>query len=172
VTGHALYARLAAIAPSMPTMREQAQALGLSVKQVKFARYRARLAGFELADVDAEYSSSSPRLSRVEREMAGPGCGRCGLRGAHVCTSLEDYISARPGDGRTLPATPLEDDFPSRNGTTESVSAAATRHRLTPYHLTKLLRTAKVYRQPGRYWRVERSIIDRVVREARAKRLA
>jgi len=39
VTGHALYARLAAISPSMPTMREQAEALGLTIEQLKFVRY-------------------------------------------------------------------------------------------------------------------------------------
>ena len=82
---HALFARLAEVSKTARTMKEQAKALGVPAKNVKFIRYHARKAGFNL---DAETSMS---LDAVAMEMAKAGrCRRCSLRGPHLCTTAEN----------------------------------------------------------------------------------
>lgn len=112
--GHALYARLGAVGRGLPTGWQQARALGISVKQLKYVRYRARLAGFDVGELEPDYSARAPRLAEVDREMAGAGCPVCKLRGPHVCLPETarllmtnrngGFVSflGKPG-GRTLP---------------------------------------------------------------------
>ena len=90
--GHQLYARLGAIGHTLPTAREQAAALGVDLKQLKFIRYRARKAGFDVGEMEADYGAKTARLAQFDAEMGEPGCGRCGLRGPHGCTSIEQFV--------------------------------------------------------------------------------
>lgn len=87
---HALFARLVEVSRTARTAAEQAAALGVPVKNVKFIRYHARQAGFNL---DAP---TSTRLDAIAAEMKGPGCSRCSLRGPHLCVTVESVADFGP----------------------------------------------------------------------------
>ena len=88
---HALFSRLAEVSKTARTPKEQAEALGVPAKNIKFIRYHARKAGFNL---DAETSRT---LDSVAMEMAKAGkCRRCSLRGPHLCTTAENMADFGP----------------------------------------------------------------------------
>ena len=127
--------------------------------------------GFRLPDVEADYSAKAPGLARVEREMSGPGCGRCGLRGPHECVTINDYLEARTGAGRIEPSTDVDEREPRRKPDgTEKIYAASSRTGIALDALRGLLAQAGINPPKAKSgWRVKRSVIDRVVREALAR---
>jgi hypothetical protein len=81
----ALFERLVEVSRTARTAREQAEALGVTACALKFLRIRAKAAGFDVAPIIVR------KLSDLEKEMTGPGCHRCHLRGKHdVCTTARE----------------------------------------------------------------------------------
>lgn len=84
-----LFRRVAEVSHRTPDRDKQAAALSLTVSQLYDYRYKAKAAGHDVAPIAnvGQFTRRMDKITRVEREMRGPGCPRCFLRGAHVCTS-------------------------------------------------------------------------------------
>jgi hypothetical protein len=86
------YARLAEVSKTARTTAEQAAALGVPAKTLKFLRSRARRAGYDVIPVRRKFDRS-PKLAAIDVELAGESCLRCFLRG-HVAANCKTIVSA------------------------------------------------------------------------------